>query len=808
MTALHVPGTEPLVLPSHFEIEPWQVRESSLDLDRLAQSESVFALSNGHVGVRGNLDEGDPYGIPGTYLNSFYEERPLPYAEAGYGYPEEGQTIVNVTNGKIIRLLVDDEPFDMRYGHVRRHERVLDLRAGLLYREVEWISPAGRAIMVRSTRLVSFTQRAILAINFEVEALDGKTRVVLQSELVANEEIPTPSKDPRVAAALESPLVSEEHSVSTTRAVMIHRTRASRLRMAAGMDHVIYGADNVSAHTHGEPDWARTTVGTRLDPGERLGITKFVAYGWSSQRSVPALRDQVDAALSAALHAGWDEIVAEQRDYLDEFWDGADVEVEGDPAIQQAVRFALFHVLQAGARAEQRAITAKGLTGPGYDGHSFWDTELYAMPALTATYPRAAADAVVWRHSIMDLARERADTLNLKGVAFPWRTIRGQECSAYWPAGTAAFHINADIASAAMRLVQWTGDDAFEREHTLPILVETARLWMSLGYHGDDGRFHIDGVTGPDEYTAVVDDNTFTNLMAARNLTYAAQLARRWTKEAAALDITALEPAEWEAAAGAMAVPYDAEREVYQQDRGSTDKEIWNFEKTAERGGYPLLLHSPYFDIYRKQVIKQADLMMAMHWCGDSFTLEEKGRAFAYYEPLTVRDSSLSACTQAIMAAEVGHLDLAHDYLTEAALLDLRDLAGNTRDGVHIAALAGTWLALVAGFGGMRDHGGRLTFAPRLPETLQRLTFAVRWRGTKVRVDIREHEATYSLDDDGSRLELAHHGSEFSLGTDASVTVPIDPMKPVTPRPTQPAGRKPVTALTEDVAVGPPSGPH
>ena len=788
-----------MISQSRYPIEPWHVRELALDMSMLAQSESVFALANGHVGVRGNLDEGDPNALPGTYLASFYEQRPLPYAEAGYGYPEEGQTVVNVTNGKLIRLLVDDEPFDLRYGEIRHHERVLDLRAGLLHRTVEWASPAGRVIRVTSTRMVSFTQRAILAIHFDVEAVDANTRVVLQSELVANEEIPVPSNDPRVAAALEQPLVSEEFSASSTRGVLIHKTRASQLRMAAGMDHVLHAGEGVSFHTHAQPDWARTTVGTTLKPGEHLGITKFVAYGWSSQRSVPALRDQVDAALSAVLHTGWDNLVKEQRAYLDEFWDGADVDVDGDAAIQQAVRFGLFHVLQAGARAEQRPITAKGLTGPGYDGHSFWDTECFILPVLTATMPKASADALTWRHSIMGLAEERAHTLGLQGTAFPWRTIRGQECSAYWPAGTGAFHINADIALAAVRQVHWTGDELFDRTQALPILVGTARLWVSLGYHGDDGQFHIDGITGPDEYSAVVDDNTFTNLQAQRNLRYAAETAERWPAEAHGMDVTHSEIAAWRAAADVMAVPFDEQRGVVQQDRGSTDHAVWDFEATAASDGYPLLLHSPYFDIYRKQVVKQADVIMAMHWCGDSFTPEQKARAFEYYEAITVRDSSLSACAQAVMAAEVGHLDLAHDYLTEAALMDLRDLARNTRDGVHVASLAGTWIALVAGFGGLRDHGGHLTFAPRLPTTLQRLRFAVRWRGAKVRVEITADQAIYTVENGhDTMLELSHHGTAFSLTPHAPVTMPIEAIVPLTPRPTQPAGRAPTKALSQE----------
>ena len=500
-----------------FPVEPWCVRESRLDLDLLAQSESLFALSNGHIGLRGNLDEGEPYGIPGTYLNSFYEVRPLPYAEAAYGYPESGQTVVNVTNGKLIRLLVDDAPFDVRYGQLLGHERVLDLRAGTLTRNAEWVSPAGRRVRVRSTRLVSFTQRAVAAIEYVVEAVGGAVRLIAQSELVANEPSPPRSGDPRVAAVLENALVALEQDARDRGAQLLHRTRVSGLLIAAGMDHLVEAPGQVSTETRTMEDWARATFVCTLERGQQLRIVKLLAYGWSSLRSSSALRDQVAAALTGARHTGFEDLVAEQRAYLDEFWDGADVRVEGDPEMQQAVRFGLFQVLQAGGRAERRCLPAKGLTGPGYDGHTFWDAEAYVLPVLTYTQPQAAADALRWRHSTLDLAKERAATLGLRGAAFPWRTIRGQECSGYWPAGTAAFHINADIAAAVTSYLSVTGDETLEVEVGLELLVETARLWMSLGHHDADGVWHIAGVTGPDEYTANDGKGRSTARAAARD---------------------------------------------------------------------------------------------------------------------------------------------------------------------------------------------------------------------------------------------------------------------------------------------------
>ena len=770
-------------------VEPWCVTERGLDLDMLARSESVFALSNGHIGLRGNLDEGDPHGLPGTYLNSVYELRPLPYAEAGYGYPESGQTVINVTNGKLIRLLVDDEPFDIRYGALDSHERILDLRAGTLSRRVQWTSPAHDTVRISSIRMVSLTQRAIVAIAYEVEPVDDKPlRIVLQSELVANEALPPQSKDPRAAAALESPLVSEEHTARNHQAVLVHRTRQSGLRVAAGIDHIVEGPEQSSDEMTSSPDVCRLTIATVLRPGERLRVVKFVAYGWSSQRTRPALHDQVVAALAGARLSGWDGLLAEQRAYLDEFWAGADVEIDGDAEVQQAVRFGLFHILQAGARAEQRPIPAKGLTGPGYDGHTFWDTETFVLPVLTYTHPASAADPLRWRQLTLPIAKERAGELGLDGAAFPWRTLRGWESSGYWPAGTAAFHINADIADAVVRYVDATQDEDFERDVGVELLVETARLWRSLGHHDMDGRFRIDGVTGPDEYSAVADNNVFTNLMAQQNLRAAADVAARHSDVAARLGVTPEETASWRDAAAAVVVPYDERLGVHPQSEGFTDHARWDFEGTRP-DQYPLLLHFPYFDLYRKQVVKQADLVLALHLRGDAFTTEEKQRDFAYYEALTVRDSSLSACTQAVMAAEIGHLELAYDYLGEAALVDLADLAHNTGDGLHMASLAGAWTGLVEGFGGMRCGDGRLRFAPRLPSAISRLEFRIRYRGRRIAVTVDHEQATYDLRD-GDPITIEHHSKAFELG-DKPQRRSI-PSPPRLPRPEQPPGRAPV----------------
>ena len=410
------------------------------------------------------------------------------------------------------------------------------------------------------------------------------------------------------------------------------------------------------------------------------------------------------------------------------------------------------------------------------------------LPLLTYTAPRAAADALRWRYSILPKAQTRAAQLGLKGAVFPWRTIAGHECSGYWPASTAAFHVGADIADAVVRYISVTGDEAFERDIGVALLTQTARLWCSLGHHDPAGRFRIDGVTGPDEYSALADNNVYTNLMAQHNLVTAADTAQRHPDRAGELGVTAVEITEWREAAKAMLVPYDDALGVHSQAEGFTSHEIWDFDATTEMQ-YPLLLHFPYFNLYRKQVVKQADLVLAMHLRGEAFTTAQKARNFAYYEALTVRDSSLSACTQAVLAAESGHLDLAYDYLTEAALMDLDDLEHNTRDGLHLASLAGTWTALVPGLAGLRESSGRVAFAPRLPAGIIRLVITILIQNSRLNVEITATTTTYRVLD-GEPLSLLHHGQPLTVSAGSPISAPNQTPQ-ATPAPSQPRNRAP-----------------
>ena len=590
-----------------------------------------------------------------------------------------------------MRLLVDDEPFDVRYGTLDAHRRSLDLRAGTLDRQVEWRSPAGDGVRVHTTRLVSLTQRAVAALCYEVEPIDSRcgwccspswspTRSCRRGRRSAPRRC---SNGPSTARSTASGHRGGDGA----------RTHHSGLRVASGMRHVIDGPENTHLDISSSPDICRLTVATRLAAGQRLRIVKFLAYGWSSQRTRPALHDQVVAALAAARLTGWEGLLAEQRLPRRLLGRGRR-RVGGDAEVQQAVRFGLFHILQAGA-GRAAPDPRQGVDRTGYDGHTFWDTETFVLPVLTYTKPEAAASALAWRKLTMPVAQERAAELRLEGAAFPWRTIRGRESSGYWPAGTAAFHINADIAGAVVRYVDATEDREFEHDIGVDLLVGTARLWRSLGHHNHDGHFRIDGVTGPDEYSAIADNNVFTNLMAQQNLRAAAAVAGRHADRAAELGVSTEEAASWRGAADAILIPYD-ELGVHPRARGS---------RTTPCGTSP----PPAPSATRSCCTSTTSTCTASRWsssptwcspctCGATPSPPRR-RTATSAEALTVRDSSLSACTQAVMAAELGYLELAYDYLAEAALMDLEDRNQNTGDGLHMASLAGAWTALVEGSG-------------------------------------------------------------------------------------------------------------
>ena len=911
-------GFDGTVDRSRFPADPWRLVENRYSAHDLGVTETLFSVGNGYLGMRGNVEEGRESHTQGTFINGFHETWRIHHAEEAYGFAEVGQTIVNAPDVKIIRLYVDDEPLLLPVADLMSYERSLDMADGVLRRELLWRTPSGKRVLVTSERMVSFVERHLAIITFEVTMLDDPAPIAISSQILnrqdGQDEYHVPSAamgqgfDPRKANQFtERVLQPQAQWGDDERLVLSYRCTNSGMTLAVAADDDLVTENTYDVRTQVEEDMAKHVYRIQAEPGKPVRLTKTVAYHTS--RGVPAreLIDRCRRTLDRVREEGTAFQHAEQREWLDEFWARSDVEIPGQPEIQQAVRWNIYQLAQATARAEGNGVPAKGLTGTGYGGHYFWDTEIYVLPFLTYTSPRYARNALRFRYQMLDAARRRAGQLSQEGALFPWRTINGEEASAYYAAGTAQYHIDADVAYALMQYVRATGDQDFLEREGVDILVETARMWADLGFwraNGDD-HFHIHGVTGPDEYTTVVNDNLFTNVMARFNLRVAAETletmrrdaphdyerlairlgvsqeetaewkhaaarmsipyaehlgihpqdshfleregvdilvetARMWADlgfwrangddhfhihgvtgpdeyttvvndnlftnvmarfnlRVAAQTIDAMrrdaphdyerlrirlgvseeEIAEWERAAAHMSIPYAEHLGIHPQDSHFLEREIWNLAATPATKR-PLLLHYHPLVIYRYQVLKQADVVLALFLQGQHFTPEEKLADFEYYDPLTTGDSTLSGVVQSIIAAEVGYHELALDYFVSSLFVDLANLHANASDGVHVASAGGTWSALAFGFGGMRDFGGELSFDPRLPQGWESLTFRVQWNGSRLRVTVLPDALEIDAET-GDGAQVTVRGERVKVVPGEVVRVALDGQGPVRP---------------------------
>ena len=708
-----------------YPIDPWRLIEVGAGGSESA--DTLFTVSNGYVGLRGIRDEDIQQAA--CYVNGFYESWPLRYPETAYGLAREGQAIQAVPSPTQVSLTVGGQRLG---GQPISQRRELDMAGGVLTRRTVWPSPRGQVI-VDARRLVSLTRRGLVASRITVTPVDGAVELGVAHSLAlpAPKAVEAASCDPRGGSLVDGETVVAQASVDGDRLVMDLRTPHAGAELTMVVDHCLQlGSDivppDMAAVGDGE---ASTNWWVNVPAGQSVTLDIMAWYGDGG------------ASLNEAVSLGWGALAAEQRRWLDGYWARADIIVD-DPGLQQAIRWNTFQAIQASARADGQGIGAKGLSGAGYDGHYFWDMEMYVLPLLTYTAPKAARAALEFRRRTLPQAVERARELHLAGALYPWRTINGREASAYYEAGTAQYHIDADIAHALTRYVAATGDEEFMTGGGLDILVQTARMWASRGFWGDDGYWHVHYVTGPDEYTALVNDNLFTNLMARNNLHEAAAAVEKWGGDLA--NQIADELVRWRHIADGVFVPYDPHRGIYPQNAGFLQLEPWDLSGIPPEN-FPLLLHYHPLSIYRHQVIKQADVVLAQILCPDDFTPQQKLANFDFYDSITTGDSTLSAVPQAIGAAEVGHLDLAVEYLMQAAYVDLADLHKNAYYGVHLAVAAGVWNALVMGFGGMRDNCGHLSLWPRLPDGWAHLKFSLLVRGSQLRVEIEPDQVRLSV---------------------------------------------------------------
>jgi beta-phosphoglucomutase len=739
------------------------------------RNETLFTAANGYLGFRGDYEEKEGCVHKGTYINGFYDTEPITYGESAFGYAKNHETILNLPDPKNIELTVNGVRFSTASGVVQSFKMSLDFLSGIMTRTVQYPLSGGGSYTVRAERLVSFVHKTCAAIRYTITATaapSGQLAITLLSGIDTSSANISADEDPRVGAKFSSkPLIIDSSSAARGTLTFTSHTRMSGLSLTGTVIQILDAGDSTEINTESR----NTETGPyesysfSLEEGKQAVLTKYISYDTASG-SVESVRKFASA--------GFNKAEDEQRAYLSRFWETAYMETGGSAEDEQAVNFNLFHLLQSAGKDGTSSIAAKGLTAEGYEGHYFWDTEAYVCPVFTYVQPDSAQSLLAYRARILPSAKKRAAEMSLKGVLFPWRTISGNETSAYFPAGTAQYHIDADIMFALNKYLTAAGMPESDTEklsvHDIcSIAVETARMWMSLGSFIPEkgGAFCINEVTGPDEYTACVNNNAYTNLMARENLRTSILIAEKY--HAASGD----ETAQWKRAADKMYIPFDESSGIYPQDDSFMEKADWDFAHTPKEN-YPLLMHYHPLVIYRYRVLKQPDLVLAQFLLSGQFSRAEKIRNFLFYEKYTTGDSSLSHCIQCIAACEASDIPKAVSYFNKTARMDIADINGNTNDGIHTACMAGSWMAVVYGFAGFRDYGGSWSFNPQLPEKWTKLSFSLRIQGMRLEIHFTKDEASYALHADGSghtELTLTHRNIPFNLHDGETRTFSLRP---------------------------------
>jgi alpha,alpha-trehalose phosphorylase len=732
----------------------WKISSYIQDPDQALIDESLFFTGNGYLGVRGNYEEGVPEfqtTIRGTYLNAFHDSVPISYGEKLYAFPETQQKLLNVIDSQSISIYFggeqEEERFCLEEGKFPWNGRYLYFDKGYSERTYEWHSPKGKRINLTFKRLVSFRDKEVFLqyIDIESDNFQGPVRIV--STLNGNVANYVDNADPRVSSGHANLLTVTDVQQTETISYVECETSSTKLKTACTASY------HLSQHYNQINDLTTNAIESEF-------TFQFADHATFEKKSifVDTLRHGDDLAASAFLlqtklaDKHFRQFSMEQEIYLNDFWNDADIEITGDADLQEGIRFNLFHLLQSTGRDHFSNIAAKGLSGEGYEGHYFWDTEIYILPVFLMTKPELAKSLLFYRYSILEQARQHAKEMgHQKGALYPWRTITGTECSSYFPSGSAQYHISADIAYSFIQYYLVSGDFSFIKECGAEVLFETARLWADTG-HFDGDCFKIDAVTGPDEYTCIVNNNYFTNVMAKYNLLWAAKCyyllesidSEHLAKLRLKIGFHKQEVEFWKRAAEQMYLPYNEQLGINPQDDTFLQKAVWDLQNTP-KDHFPLLLHYHPLVLYRHQVCKQADTVLAHFLLEDEQELDTIRKSFDYYENITTHDSSLSSCIFSIMASKLGLKQKAYDYFLETARLDLDNTHGNTKDGLHMANMGGTWLAIVYGFAGLRIKEEGISFRPQLPDKWQGYRFSIQYQGRKLHLDVGEKQTKIIL---------------------------------------------------------------
>lgn len=736
-------------------------QEQSLDNDVLSLEETLFHSANGYIGVRGAFEEGYPHGfttVRGSYVNGVYDIVPMPQAEPLHGLVTKKQTLVNVADVQDLRLYVDGELC------TAPGKRTLDMRQGTVTRSFVWKSTRGRTVRVTIIRMASFVRLPLFLLTYTIET-DGECKLDFVAAHHADVLNFSDSSDPRVASHSRRHIIIDDMSADSgegfCRSVISTHTRESGIGIVTGV-HDVCGADPADVTVSTGAGFVSRTFSLKATAGTPVIFSRYAVFADSrryNSKRYDSLQQECIAIMEDAVRTE-KVLYAEQSAYLDDFWKDLDFGVDGDNRLSAALTFNIYQLLQSVGKDEFSHLSAKGLSGEGYEGHYFWDTEMYVQPLFTLTRPEISRQLLAYRYAILPQARENARHLGHQhGALYPWRTISGEECSGFFPAGTAQYHIDGAVAYAVVMYWQVTGDKDFMEDMGLEMLLEIARLWADLGtYCG--GKFHLHCVTGPDEYTCIVNNNYYTNISAQYDLRWAVRLFRdfdamgRAQKAKKATGITAQELLDFSRAADAMYLPYDAERDITPQDDSFLSKKVWDLGGTPQKD-FPLLMHYHPLVLYRYQVCKQADTILAHVLYEKDADYSTRLNSFRYYEKLTTHDSSLSTCIFSIAASRLGLVDEAYEYFGDSVEIDINNTHGNTKDGIHTANMGGSCMAILFGFAGFYITEKGFCLSPSIPRQWEGYHFRLRLNDCAVMVRVNHETVTlYLLEGEEEQLYL------------------------------------------------------
>lgn len=754
-----------------YPIEPWTITEEGFKKENNYRNETTFALSNGYLGTRGTLEEGYEFteqgGLEGNFINGFYESENIRYGEWNFGFPLTSQSLLNLPNMKKVRILLETdagrEALDLFSGRILQFKRQLHMKEGYVSRETVWRSEGGKEISLKTVRFCSLTCKNLMVQSLEITPLNFSGKIEVISYLEGKVENHTRTTNPLVDyGPFGEHLQCEKLKADRERGSFFYEgtTLNSKLTCACmGLHEAVCSSGRKvkqSAEINRGEKQALLCFEAELESSESLTLNKYLTYTSSLDMEKEKLESFLEEVAGQEAAKGAKVLLQQQKKEMDVFWEKADIQVEGDDALQQGIRFNLFHIMQSAGRDGRTGMGAKGLSGEGYEGHYFWDTEMYVIPVFVYTQSELAKALLDYRYDTLPQARKRARILgHEKGALYPWRTINGEEASTYYPLGTAQYHINADIAYAFKLYMDVSGDHDYLIRKGAEVLIETARVWADVGCFAESrgGKYCICAVTGPDEYNAIVDNNFYTNLMARENLRDALwaleriqSLDERAHEELVQrLGITEEETDLWQKIIDNMYFPYDEKRQVYPLDDGFMMRKEWDDSRIPPEKRHLLYENYHPLFVFRQRMSKQADAILGMLLHSNYFTKEELKRNYDFYQEVTLHHSSLSTCIFGILASQIGYKEEAYTYFSQSARMDLDDYHNNFYAGIHAANMAGTWQGIVFGFAGVRTNRGCLELCPAIPESWKSYRFRINYRKSTIEVSVNHDEAVFCL---------------------------------------------------------------